>query len=64
MEKQRATGKIAEYPKRRKYRKRKRPFRCPDCSRTDPHVHCPECGSTDHAAANCDAEDYIDPRLT
>jgi hypothetical protein len=32
----------------------KLPNGCPDCSRTDAHVHCPECGSTEHAAANCD----------
>lgn len=26
------------------------------CGRTDAHIHCPECGSTDHAAADCDNE--------
>lgn len=27
---------------------------CPDCARTDPHIHCPECGSTEHVAESCD----------
>lgn len=29
---------------------------CDVCSRADPHTHCPECGSTEHAASNCDME--------
>jgi hypothetical protein len=28
--------------------------RCPDCSRTAPHIHCPECGSVEHRAADCE----------
>lgn len=30
--------------------------RCDVCPRTDPHVHCPECGSTEHVAEDCDME--------
>lgn len=32
------------------------PVECPDCSRTTPHVHCPECGSIEHVAEDCDME--------
>lgn len=38
---------------------RTRRWKCsasPHCSRTEVHVHCPECGSTEHVAANCDME--------
>lgn len=31
-------------------------YRCRLCSRTDKHTHCPECGSTEHAADQCDME--------
>ena len=27
---------------------------CDVCSRTDVHRHCPECGSTEHVASECD----------
>jgi hypothetical protein len=27
---------------------------CGDCSRTDKHTHCAECGDTDHLASECD----------
>lgn len=30
---------------------------CKDCSRTDYHVHCTECGATDHVASHCDMTD-------
>lgn len=33
-------------------RRRTRP--CVDCGSTKPHRHCPECGSLEHAAAQCD----------
>jgi hypothetical protein len=29
---------------------------CDVCRRAEPHRHCPECGSTEHAAADCDME--------
>lgn len=32
------------------------PIKCDACSRTDPHVHCPECGSIEHVAEDCDME--------
>jgi hypothetical protein len=44
---------------RRAYFKKKGweiPVECPDCSRTTPHVHCPECGSIEHVAEDCDME--------
>ncbi len=28
---------------------------CQDCERTDEHVHCPECGSTEHRASECES---------
>ena len=28
--------------------------KCDVCPRTDPHIHCPECGSTEHVASECD----------
>ena len=34
----------------------KRILRCDVCSRTTPHVHCPECGSIEHVAEDCDME--------
>lgn len=30
--------------------------RCDVCPRTTPHVHCPECGSIEHVAEDCDME--------
>lgn len=30
--------------------------KCADCPRMEPHIHCPECGATDHVAADCDME--------
>ena len=30
--------------------------KCNVCQRTDAHTHCPECGSTEHVAADCDME--------
>lgn len=30
---------------------------CAYCSRTDPHIHCTECGATDHVASECKLED-------
>lgn len=29
---------------------------CDWCSRRDEHVHCPDCGSTEHVAESCDME--------
>lgn len=29
---------------------------CEDCKKLAPHVHCRECGATDHLPANCDME--------
>lgn len=34
--------------------KRQRKFKCDVCTRTDKHTHCPECGSTEHVASQCD----------
>jgi hypothetical protein len=40
----------------RRVRRRPKQFKCDVCSRTDAHIHCPECGSTEHVAENCDME--------
>lgn len=30
-------------------------IQCPDCDRKDEHTHCPECGSTEHTASQCES---------
>lgn len=34
---------------------KRKAFKCRiPCTLTHTHTHCPECGSTEHAASNCD----------
>lgn len=38
------------------FAKPEKPKQCSHCDRTEPHIHCPECGSTEHVAETCDME--------